>query len=318
MIGQIHNPQTLLEAMRHFDPETARAYVASIKWPTGEPVCPKCGSINVGTIKSRNGMKQCREKECRLQFSLTKGTVFESSHLRLDQWCVGVWMIVNCRNGVSSCEIARHIGCKQQSAWHLLHRVRYLLQQDDAKMGAQRGEVETDSTYIGGLLKFMSYDRQQKAKARGNWGKTIVHAVKERRTGSVRARILTDEIKHPSRDFIGDNVEPGAMVYTDAAKEYRWLDGSCYEHESVNHTNREYVRGRCHTNGLESFFNCLRRGLKGTYIAASPEHLQAYVDEQVWRYNNRADTDWQRFEAAMRLIVGKRLTYEALTDGAVR
>src|SRR5690606_32774735 len=124
VVAECKPPQTLLAAMRHFDPDTARRYVESIKWPGGA-CCPQCGSVNVGEIKSR-ARYQCREKGCRKQFSLYTGTIFEGTHLRLDQWVAGVWMIVNCRNGISSCEIARTIGCKQQSAWHLLHRVRHL------------------------------------------------------------------------------------------------------------------------------------------------------------------------------------------------
>src|SRR5215470_5928402 len=110
-----------MAAVRYFTPERATEYVKSIKWPHG-PVCPKCGSVNVGEIKSRARF-QCREKECRAQFSLTTGTIMEASHMPLEKWIMAVWMIANCRNGVSSCEIARTIGCKQQSAWHLLHRV---------------------------------------------------------------------------------------------------------------------------------------------------------------------------------------------------
>ena len=182
-----------------------------------------------------------------------------------------------------------------------------------------RGAVEIDSTFVGGLLKFMSYERQERAKAKGKWGKTEVHGLKERSTGKVRARILFDDIDHPSKDFIMDNVEPGSAVFTDSGMEYRWLSKSSdYSHGAVNHTKMEYVRGEAHVNGMETFFNCLRRGLKGTYIRNSPEHLQAYVDEQVWRFNHRKDSDWERFDRAMNLIVGKRLTYEMLTDGATR
>ena len=113
MVAEVKTPRTLMEAVRHFTPEVADAYVASIKWPEG-PVCPKCGSIRVGKIKSRN-RHQCREKECRHQFSLIADTIFAGTHMRLDQWLAGVWMVVNCKNGVSSCELARALGCKQQS-----------------------------------------------------------------------------------------------------------------------------------------------------------------------------------------------------------
>lgn len=313
-------PSTLLDAMRHFDPETARRYVESIKWPEG-PVCPKCGSQNVGDIKSRNGMQQCREKTCRCQFSLTKGTIMEGTHLRLDQWIAAVWMIVNCRNGISSCEIARTIGCKQQSAWHLLHRVRHLLAQesDGTKMGSKFGVVEADTTFVGGSLEHISPWRKD---ARGLTdaydNKSAVHAIKDRKSGKIRAHTIPSESPNHVEKLIYDNVAEWSILYTDKSRAYDVFSHRRYQHRTVNHRAGEYVRGKAHVNGLENFFNCLRRGLKGTYIRATADHLQAYVDEQVWRFNYREFSDWNRFDTAMHLIVGKRLTYKALTDGAVR
>lgn len=307
------NPATLLDAMRHFDPDTARAYVAAIKWPDG-PCCPKCGSVNVGRIASRNRL-QCREKGCRRQFSLISDTIFESTHLRLDQWVMAVWMIVNCRNGVSSCEIARTIGCKQQSAWHLLHRVRHLLVPEDE--GQLTGPVESDETFIGGLFKFKSPHRRRRALANGRPnGKSVVHALKDRGTGKVRAEVIPNACAEYVRDAVLENVKEGSTLHTDSARIYDWA-GEVYMHKSVNHAVT-YVDGDCHTNGLENYFNCLRRGLKGTYIKAHHEHLPAYVNEQTWRFNARTLCDWDRFQGAMRKIVGKRLTYKVLTDGGIR
>jgi transposase-like protein len=311
-------PQTLLEAVRHFDAETARQYVQAIKWPDG-PVCPKCGSVNVGTIKSRNGMHQCREKQCRCQFSLIKGTIFEGTHLRLDQWCLGVWQIVNCKNGVSSCEMARSLGISQTSAWHLLHRVRWVIQQNhEGMMGETGGGVEADTTYMGGLMKFMTEERRERARRSYMLhGKAAVHGLKDRRTGTVRAKVLGRETGPKVHDHIQENVSPRAFMFTDTARIYDRL-GKGRFHLTVNHRRGEFVRGSAHTNGLESFWNCLRRGCKGTYVRPSADRLQYYVDEQVWRFNMRKLTDWERFEAALRLIVGKRLTYKTLTDGATR
>lgn len=309
------NPQSLMAAMRHFDPDGAETYIASIKWPDG-PHCPKCGSVNVGQIKSRRRY-QCCEKGCRKQFSLTTGTILEGTHLRLDQWVVAVWMIVGCRNGVSSCEIARTIDCKQQSAWHLLHRVRHILAQDRTGMLGEHGAVvEADWTHVGGSLKFMTHARRERARARGHYGKTLVHAMKERHTGKVRANIISSTRRKPLRAEVLSNVAKGTRFYTDESPSYKWAK-DFYRHKSVNH-QWFYVWNKTHVNGCENFFNCLRRGLKGTYVSASPEHLSAYVDETVWRFNNRKLTDWERFDKAMRLIVGKRLTYSTLTDGAVR
>jgi len=312
--GHGNYPQDLAgshAALRSRNRPAVRSRYQVARWP----LLPKCGSVKVGLIASRQRL-QCREKGCRKQFSLTTGTIFESTHLRLDQWMVAVWMIVNCRNGVSSCEIARTIGCKQQSAWHLLHRARHILQPEYAD--DLRGEVEADSDVRSGAFKFMSPARRAKAwERKGVKGKTAVHALLERGSGQVRASVIVDESDNKVRDHVLEHVEAGSALYTDMGRAYLWAEVSPYNHQTVNH-RVEYVNGRVHTNSLENFFNCLRRGLKGTYIAASSEHLEAYVNEQIFRFNHRKETDWQRFDRAMHLIVGKRLEYSVLTQGAKR
>jgi transposase-like protein len=318
VIAQNRKPNTLLAAVRYFDADTATAFVQSIKWSDG-PFCPKCGSVNVGHIQSR-GRHQCREKGCRKQFSATTGTIMEATHLKADQWMVAVWMIVNCRNGVSSCEIARTIGCKQQSAWHLLHRVRHILQQDTSE--PMRGTVEADGTIVGGLVKNMPKRRRARftrTHGRGpRAGKAVVHAIRERSSGRVRACVLTGESADELRRVIGESVKPGSRLLTDSANTYSWIRSAGYFHQTVNHAEDEYVRDDVTVNGCENFFNCFRRALKGTYIRPSHGHLSAYVDEAVFRFNVREDSEWERFEKAMQRIVGKRLTYSELTGGAVR
>ncbi len=313
-MGTTKKPATLMAAIRYFDQDTASRYVESIKWPDG-PVCPQCGSINVGFIKSR-GRHQCREKGCRRQFSLTTGTIFESTHLRLDQWMVAVWMIVNCRNGVSSCEIARTIGCKQQSAWHLLHRVRHVMEPNHDDL--MSGTVEADATLVGGLVKNMPMKRRANRTRDPRCGKITVHALKERDSGMVRAAVIEREDTKSIRSILGENVATGSQLYTDAAHAYTWTRNEGYSHASVNHTKQEYMRGPVGTNGCENFFSCLRRSLKGTYIRPTGGHLQAYVDEAAFRFNVRYQSEWERFEAAMKHIVGKRLSYKKLTGGAKR
>jgi hypothetical protein len=314
-------PQTLLDAVKHFDPETARRYVESIKWADG-PACPKCGSVSVYAIK-RGAMHQCREKGCRCQFSLIRDTIFQGTHLTLDKWCLAVWQIANCKNGVSSCEMARSLGISQTSAWHLLHRVRWVIQQcPQGMMGESGTGVEADTTYMGGLMKFMTHERRERARNGYTLhGKAAVHGLKDRRTGTVRARVMGRETGEKVKDHIQENVSPRAFMFTDTARVYDWLPrglGKGRFHLTVNHAKGEYARGSVHTNGLESFWNCLRRGCKGTYVRPSPERLQYYVDEQVWRFNMRKLADWERFDAAMRMIVGKRLTYKTLTEGKTR
>jgi ISXO2-like transposase domain/Transposase zinc-ribbon domain len=306
-------PQTLVDAIRHFsDPDTCTHYVASIKWPDG-PCCPKCGCTDVGHIKNR-GRYQCRSKGCRKQFSLIGGTIMEASHLRLDQWCVAVWMIANCRNGVSSCEIARALGIKQQSAWHLLHRVRAIVKPGYARKLS--GTVEADESFVGGALRNMHRDKQNEAYNRGLHGKTIVQAMLER-GGEVRAMVLDRTSAKATQVILQNHVERGSTLYTDKSNIYK-IAGENYVHEWVNHAI-QYVRDSViHTNGLENFFSLLRRAIRGTYVAIDPMHLEAYVDMQAFRFNYRKESDWERFDRAMHRIVGKRLRYSELTRGCIR
>lgn len=249
-------PKNLMQAIRLFaDADLAERYVASMKWPDAEPICPKCGSVNIGRIKSRCRY-QCREKQCRAQFSVTTGTVMESTHLRLEQWLLAVWMIVNCKNGVSSCEIARNVGCKQQSAWHLLHRVRHVLRQEHTTQFD--GLVEADDTLVGGLIGF-KHAKQRDRFWLGNdrAKKAVVHAIRERKSGLVRAEV----VKRPGdkKRHIYTHVARTAWLCTDSHTAYRRMRKR-YVHETVNHSKCEYVRRHVHTNGCENFFNCLRRG----------------------------------------------------------
>ena len=310
-----NGPQTLIEAVRYFsDPQHCHDYLVSLKWPGGDVCCIECGSTNVGQIKSRR-LFQCREKGCRKQFSIKVGTIFQDSPLGLDKWFVGVWMIANCRNGVSSCEIARTLGIKQQSAWHLLHRVRCAMK--PRHMNQLSGIVEADVTHVGGLARFM---HKAKRKARMTdphtfKGKVAVHAILERGT-ELRASVIGRENFHNVRSELYRHVEPGSTVYTDAGSSYKGISKT-FVHEWVNHM-QEYVRGSVHTNGLENYFSLLRRMLKGTYIAVEPQHLEAYVDEQACRYNWRKVSDAERFHRVMRRVVGKRLAYSTLTGGKKR
>lgn len=173
------SPQTLMQAVEYFaDLDVCHTYMASIKWPDGKPTCPACGGQDIGNIASRR-MYQCRAKGCRKQFSVKVGTIFEDSPLPLNKWFVAVWSISNAKNGISSCELARALGVRQASAWHMLHRVRVAMQSGTFKKFA--GEVESDETYIGGLSKNMHASRRQEAiHGTGGAGKAIVHGLLER------------------------------------------------------------------------------------------------------------------------------------------
>ena len=305
-----HSPKTLMQAVLHFsDEDVCHEYVKRIKWPDGEAVCSGCGCANVGWITSRR-LFQCREKACRKQFSVKVGTIFEDSALPLSKWLVAVWCIVNARNGISSYELHRTIGITQKSAWHMLHRIRLAMQTKTYRR--IRGEVESDTTYVGGLSKNMHKSvRKRRIKGRGGHDKTAVHGLLER-GGQLQARVVKAGRRRllSEAGIVRKVVEPGALVYTDIGAEYQGL-GKTHAHKTVNHAI-EYVNGRVHTNNLECFWSILKRTIRGTYVSISPEHLGRYLDEYCRRYNIREKADAERFGEVMRTIVGRRLRYREL------
>jgi|SRR5665213_1453378 len=303
-------PKTLQDAILYFaDKDHCREYLMARRWPDGVVVCPTCGSDKVSFVVSR-GLWQCRTRHPKAQFSIKVGTIFEDSPIGLDKWLLGMWMIANCKNGISSYELHRATGISQKSAWFVLHRIRLALKGTDAPK--LDGEIEADETFVGGKIANMHRKsaRHERAKTPGtNWNKTIVLGLLQR-DGEVRAAVSPSRQKHHIDGNLIANVEPGSKLYTDDLPVYGQVD---FEREFVNHLE-SYVEGRVHTNGLENFWSLLKRGLKGTYVSVDPAHLQAYVDEQVFRYNNRKDmNDSDRFDLAVRQIVGKRLTWAEVT-----
>lgn len=299
-------PTTLIQAVRYFsDVDVCNDYMKQIKWPDGNIVCPRCQSDRVGEIKTR---KMLRCKDCRKQFSYKVGTIFEDSPLGLDKWFVAVWCITNCKNGISSHELARDLGITQKSAWHMLHRIRLAMQEGSfVKMS---GTVEADETYVGGKAKNMHYAvKKERIVGRGATGKMIVQGILNR-----KGRVIADVVPNAKRKTLKPNieavVEAGSTIYTDALKSYEGL-AEKYAHETIDHSS-EYVRGDVHTNGMENFWSLLKRGINGTYISVMPWHLFRYVDEQVCRFNERQMTDAERFVIVMSRVVGRRLRYADL------
>ncbi len=302
-------PKTLMEAIRHFsEPGVALVYVARLRWPDG-PFCEKCGETDPMFLQTVERWK-CRG--CGNQFSVKKGTVMEDSPISLDKWLCAIWMIANCKNGVSSYEIHRALGITQKSAWFVLHRIRLAMQAGSIKK--MSGTVETDETFVGGKLKNMSKSRRRELGGRrGPAGKAIVSGIL-RRGGEIRTSVLNDMTAKSLRRNIRRHVRSGAKLFTDASPSYDSLR-FWYKHESVNHLMEEYVRGEVHTNGIENFWSLLKRGLAGTYVNVEPFHLFRYLDEQVFRFNNRKDTDSGRFSKLLSKLAGKRLTFKALIGG---
>jgi transposase-like protein len=301
--------KTLQEAIAHFaDPQRAFDYAVACRWPDGNVTCPRCGKAKHSFLKTRR-IWFCYE--CKKQFSVKVGTVMEDSAVPLDKWMAAFWMLVNCKNGVSSMEIHRSIGVTQKTAWFMLQRLRLALQDDfyGSKLG---GEVEVDESFIGGKARNMHVSkRRRRITGTGTKDKTAVMGILER-GGTIRTTVVPNRKKHALQSEVYKHVTAGAALYSDALPSYNGLE-SDYAHKVVDHAV-QYVDGRVHTNGLENFWSLLKRGISGTYVSVEPFHLFRYLDEQSFRYNNRKDmNDGQRFALAMNQVFGKRLTYSELT-----
>jgi transposase-like protein len=311
-------PNSLLEVIRYFsDPDVCIEFVAALRWMDGVAQCPHCQAKNAGFLKTRRIWK-CRE--CRKQFSVKTGTIFEESPIALDKWLMAIWLVVNCKNGISSYEIARDLKVTQKSAWFMLHRIRLALRKGSwAKLGGpEGGPVEIDETFIGGKVKNMHNDRKAKPSILGRDDKKIpVMGMLDRETRQVRVHVIPNVKRDTLQNAILNRVGFGSTVYTDAWPGYAGLTAKAFVHDTVNHLE-EYVRGEVHTQGIENFWSLLKRGLNGTYVAVEPFHLWRYLDEQMFRFNNRGTkdnplNDGDRFMLAVSQISGKRLTYAELT-----
>lgn len=312
--------KSLTDAIRFFaDPMHCIDTVAMMRWPEGKPVCPICECDKFYWLAKQMRWK-CRNGKCGKQYSVKVGTIFEESPIALDKWLVAVWLIANCKNGISSYEIARHVGVTQKSAWFMLHRIRKALANSSwMKMGGENnGPIEVDETFVGPDPRKMHADRREaRYKALCARPKTPVMGMLDRNARQVRAKAIPNIKRETLQNEILNQIEKKSTVYTDRATAYDNLAVQDFVHETVNHVE-EYVRGEIHTQGIENFWSLLKRGLRGTYVAVEPFHLDAYVGEQVFRFNNRATkdnplTDADRFCLALSQIAGQRLTYAELT-----
>jgi transposase-like protein len=315
--------KTLQQAIQHFaDYENCRAFMVFMRWPDGVPQCPYCGATKL-TWLAKAKVYQCYGDHQRKKFSLKVGTIFEDSPIGLEKWLPAMWLLCNAKNGISSYELHRALGVTQKSAWFMLHRIRLAMQNGTfAKLGGDFGPVEVDETFVGGKVKNMHASKRPKGagytgKLSGSQGKAIVMGMLDRDTRQVRAKVIPNVERETLQNEILAAIEKKSTVYTDKWGGYRSLEEKDFVHDTVNHLE-EYVRGQVHTNGIENFWLLLKRSLRGTYVAVEPFHLDAYVDEQAFRFNNRATkdnplTDADRFTLAVSQIQGKRLTYAELT-----
>lgn len=319
----MNEPKTLQQAIIYFgDPDRAFTFAKSLRWPDGKVTCPRCGSDNNSFIKTRR-LWFCYG--CKKQFTIKVKTIMEDSPIGLDKWMTAFWLLANAKNGISSHELGRTLGVTQTTAWFMLQRIREVMKGDKSYKfgGEQGGPVESDETFVGPNPYKMHRGRKlelQRGRGQGRrYGyvdKTAVFGVLDRELRQVRAHVVPNVKRETLQNAILENVEHGSKVYTDAGVGFDKLHRN-FVHEVVNHAN-EYVNGQVHTNCLENFWSLTKRMLRGTYVAVEPFHLNRYLDEQVFRFNNRATkdnrlTDADRFALVMSQVLGHRLTYNELT-----
>jgi transposase-like protein len=302
--------KTLQQAIKHFaDYQNCHDLMVSLRWPDGKVTCPTCGSEKV-TYLAKARVWKCYSKHPKAKFSLKTGTIFEDSPIGLDKWLAALWLVVNCKNGISSMELHRDLGVTQKTAWFMAHRLRLALQQGG--FGKLAGEVEVDESFIGGKARNMHIAvRKRRITGTGGKDKAKVMGILER-GGEIRTMVVETRKKHELQANVREHVHAGSALYSDELRSYQGLEGD-YAHKVINHAVK-YVDGQVHTNGVENFWSLLKRGISGTYVSVEPFHLFRYLDEQTFRYNNRnVMDDGGRFLLALAQITGKRLTYESLT-----
>lgn len=308
------------------DEDAAWELLERLRWPEGQIVCPHCGVIdpNHYFLSSRSGERRtrkgtvsyrrlykCRDKDCRQQFSVLVGTVFESSKIPVSKWLLAMWIFCAGKNGVSAKELQRHLGVSYQTAWFLNHRLREAMTREPLA-ALLTGVVVSDETYVGGIPRNRHRPRGAKAKRGGGTDKTPVVALVTK--DEVRTKIVPKVNARNLRGVLFEHVDQSAHLHTDSAQVYQDVGLEFAAHETVNHRAGEYVRDGVSTNAAESFFAQFKRSLDGTHHNVSREHLHRYATEFEFRWNTRKLTDFQRMQKMIRASTGKRLTYRPASE----
>ncbi len=298
--------KNLIDVMLYFnDKATCEKHLAQMRWEGGQPVCPHCGSC--GKIYTMKHNYKC--SDCRKQFSVTKGTIFESSHISLQKWFAALWLITSHKKGISSLQLHRDIGVTQKTAWFMLQRIRFMVRTDNFRKPLEN-EVEVDETYIGGKNKNRHADKKvPMSQGRSVKDKTPVFGLVER-NGIVVAMKVDNTSGKNLKPIIMKHVSKAASLFTDEWRAYKGLDKD-FNHSVVRHGEGEYVVGNAHTNTIEGFWSLLKRGIVGIYHSVSAKHLDLYLDEFEFRYNTREIACADRFCLSLTKS-NCRLTYAEL------
>lgn len=319
---------TNLTAPCFTDVDAAREHLEALQWPQG-PFCPHCGSFDAKRLPDqrgrpskahpegavRRGVIQCND--CRQQYTVTVGTVFESSKVPLNKWLLANHLIVSSKKGISSHQLSRQLGVTYKTAWFMSHRIREAMTSvNDTPMGGDGGMVEVDETYIG--------NKTGKVRGRGGFQhKMKVVSLVDRNSGAARSFRVGIVTQNTIAPILADNVSPDAFLMTDQHVIYKSLGWNFSGHGTVNHGRDEYVakgNPQLHTNTIEGFFSLFKRGMTGIYQHCGEQHLQRYLREFDFRYTYRSANgvdDATRADLALKDITGKRLTYRRTGNALV-
>ena len=284
---------------RFHDEDKCRSYLEGLRWPDGLE-CPRCGGMVISRIHKRNQL-DC--DSCRYRFSVTAGTIFHDSHLPLWKWFLAVYLIVESKKGISANQLKRTLGVSYKTAWYLCHRIRAAMNEVDAQL--LKGIVEADETFVGGKVEGMGRGYTD--------NKTIVIGAVQR-GGTIRLQVVKGRDRETLQGFIRENVAGETQaIYTDELPSYLGIGDEGTRHEAVKHRIGEYVRGDVHTNSIENVWSLLKRSIIGSYHQVSAKHLDAYLDELEFRFNNRENPYMFR-DAMLKLLLAETLPYAKLIE----
>ena len=296
------------------DKKVAREYLEATRWADGV-FCPHCGGTEkckkLEGIKHRPGLYQCGD--CRKQFTVTVGTVFERSKVPLNKWMLATHLMASSKKGISAHQLHRSIGVTYKTAWFMFHRIREAMRNDDpVSFGSGGGTVEVDETFIG---RDNSKKPKGEKKGRGYAHKYKILSLVDRTTGMARSVVVDDLKTKTLLPILKENIDKEAVIYTDEAGQYVSLKRDFSDHDFVRHGAGEYGRGDVHTNTIEGYFSIFKRGMKGVYQHCGRQHLHRYAAEFEFRYNHRSAKeidDTARAAAILKGAEGKRLTYRRI------